>query len=68
MCETHFSFGLGCSGVANSKLVNGVILVEETLTTDRQTLHVYICNTHGKCACDGQLGGTVLSCCLLMAE
>ena len=63
MCvSTHFPFGLGCSGDANSSLVNGVLLMEKTrytksqiLGSDLQTLNVSIGNTHGKCACDGLL-------------
>lgn len=62
-----FPFGLGCSGVANGSLVNGVLLMEKThdtrsqiLGSDLQILRVYICNTHGKCACDGLLRCTVL--------
>lgn len=59
---THFPFGLGCSGVAIGRLVNGVLLMEKTcdvyfqiLGSDLQTLHVSMCNTHGKHACAGLL-------------
>lgn len=67
VCLTRFPFGLGCSGVGNGSFVSGVLLMEKThdtksqiLDSDLQTLHVYICNTHGKCACDGLRGCTVL--------